>query len=304
MPFLKNHYDLTRMAPNLQVEVHTIDQARLRKKSSATQWDSAISTVVRKTGKWIAAWEIVSSPTSNVQMFGIAPASFPAQNGNIGAWYAAGGGYAWYGNDGKIYWHLTPFSATYGAAYGNGVTAFMAVDLDARKIWFGRSATPNITWEAGGNPAAGTGEAPCGLLTEYSQGYVISNSYSNSNQGGAFLRITTDELTAWNLPSGFLPWGVQEIPTPRDLRTAQMHYFCMHNRRRVIHATGLQGRLSSSGVYGKNVDWEGTFDAVGGRPTNFSPQLCSSRGVGTHTQWFTFTGGGSTFSGPVTITVS
>ena len=108
------------------------------------------------SGKWY--WEVYinrdySLPPSNIIYVGIGNSSQDLNN-YIGS---SANSYCYQGNYGRKYFDGNGVS--YGDTYTEGDIIGIALDLDARKIWWSK----NGVWQAGGNPATGTGEAYSGI---------------------------------------------------------------------------------------------------------------------------------------------
>lgn len=118
------------------------------------QWRSIISDTAIASGKWY--WEIpiteaLRANGDNV-LVGVSDTR-PADGSFVGN---TSGSYAYY-QSGVKFNGGTPTG--FGATYTTGDVIQVAVDTTAGKVWFGK----NNTWQGGGNPGAGTGEAYSGL---------------------------------------------------------------------------------------------------------------------------------------------
>jgi hypothetical protein len=82
-------------------------------------------------------------------------------------------GYAYGGYNG----HFASFGVdlAFGSTYGTGAIIGIAVDIDAGKLWFAL----NGTWQASGNPAAGTNPA-YNIATGTSYAFAAGNNASSS----------------------------------------------------------------------------------------------------------------------------
>ena len=84
--------------------------------------------------------------------------------------YGSNDGQKFYGNSGSAY----------GDTFGAGNVIGCAIDMDSGKIWWSKDGT----WQASGNPAAGTNAAFTDLLTRGSNAFLAfssTNGASNSN---------------------------------------------------------------------------------------------------------------------------
>lgn len=84
-------------------------------------------------------------------------------------------------------------STAYGASYTGGDVLMFALDMNSGKVWFGK----NGTWQASGDPGAGTNEAFSGLsgtiYPAYHNYYAADNATVNFG-ASAF---------SYSVPSGF-----------------------------------------------------------------------------------------------------
>jgi len=165
---------------------------------SANPTKAFSSTIAASTGKFYAEFTI-----SSVNYIQIAAA-------DVSTWISTYGGGLLYGS-GTISWDLSQLkyyiNSTGSTATGiTGATndvLQIAFDADTRKVWFGR----NNTWNASGNPSAGTGEigtvAGTGSLV-----FVVrsENMTTNCNFGQRPFTYTP--------PSGFVALNTFNLSTP------------------------------------------------------------------------------------------
>lgn len=107
--------------------------------------------------------------------------------------------------DAYVYWNSNGYKSngdgTSGASYGdtwNRHKIGVAVDFDAGKIWFAK----DNTWQASGDPAAGTNEAYATIFGSFLPFVCHGGLY---NQIGTF--VFNEASLAYTPPSGFSPWG-------------------------------------------------------------------------------------------------
>ena len=162
---------------------------------------SVRSTQVISSGKWY--WEVTSGGNASI---GIIQSNIvPALNGWPGqSTYGATGSYA-YAPDGRSVNNST--YSTYGSAISNGNIVGVAYDATNGRIFF----SLNGTWQASGNPAAGTNAAYSGITGSFSPaiGYWTSpTSNVNSLNFG-------QRPWAFGAPFGFKPLrDYNKLPTP------------------------------------------------------------------------------------------
>jgi len=89
-------------------------------------------------------------------------------------------------------------TAGFGSAWASGDVIGVAVDMDARKIWYSR----NGVWQGGGDPSAGTSPA-----SSWSYVFTAYPTFApmNINYCTATLRTGSAPLQ-YALPAGFSPW--------------------------------------------------------------------------------------------------
>ena len=94
-------------------------------------------------------------------------------------------------------------STAYGNTYTTGDVIGVALDMDNGKVWFSK----NGTFQASGNPAAGTNQAFSGLSGSFSPAInARNNSIVNLNCG--------QRPFAYTAPSGFKALCTQNLPEP------------------------------------------------------------------------------------------
>jgi hypothetical protein len=174
---------------------------------SGVNGHSVRSTQVISSGKWY--WEVTSGGNASI---GIIQSNIvPALNGWPGqSTYGATGSYA-YAPDGRRVNNST--YSTYGSAISNGNIVGVAYDATNGRIFF----SLNGTWQASGNPAAGTNAAYSGITGSFSPaiGYWTSlTSNVNSLNFG-------QRPFAYTAPSGFRAlrdYNKLPVPTGGEVR--------------------------------------------------------------------------------------
>ncbi len=98
-------------------------------------------------------------------------------------------------------------STSYGNTYTAGDVVMVAFDSASGKIWFGK----NGTWQASGDPVAGTNEAFSGISGNYFPGVLINTATVNFNFGQRPFSYTPPSgfktLTTTNLPDSTIVQG-------------------------------------------------------------------------------------------------
>ena len=95
----------------------------------------------------------------------------------------------------------------WGSAWGVGDTIGVAIDLDANKIWF---AIDN-TWQASGDPSAGTDPAASGFSSEP---YVSLIRNGNSSRTTVWTANFGQNAFAYTPPTDFLALNPTNLPDP------------------------------------------------------------------------------------------
>ena len=117
-------------------------------------------------------------------------------------------------NGGGIYFFTTGLlrvegvdTGSWGSAWGVGDTIGVAIDLDANKIWF----AINNTWQASGNPSAGTNPAASGFSSEP---YVALIRNGNSSRTTVWTANFGQNAFAYTPPTNFLALNTDNLPAP------------------------------------------------------------------------------------------
>ena len=97
--------------------------------------------------------------------------------------------------------------SSWGSAWGVGETIGVAIDLDANKIWF---AIDN-TWQASGDPSAGTDPAASGFSSEP---YVALIRNGNSSRTTGWTANFGQNAFAYTPPTDFLALNSANLPAP------------------------------------------------------------------------------------------
>jgi len=157
------------------------------------------STLGLTSGKWYAEITIASALSASASM-GIAiynQAALPTVNGT------ASRGYFY---NGQKYSNGT--LANYGTSFTNGDVIGIAIDLDNAKLWFSK----NGTWQASGDPVAGTNAAYTDLGTTSTWFITVQTGGAT---GGATCHANFGQRAfSYTAPSGFKALCTQNLPTP------------------------------------------------------------------------------------------
>lgn len=154
-------------------------------KTTVNVWRSSRATVGKASGKWY--WEINITNVVQYAMVGIANSSALTSN----YFGSDSNGWSYFGSGGRFYLNAT--NIAYGNSFTTGDVIGVALDMNAGKIWFSK----NNTWQASGDPVAGTNPATTGLSgTLYPGIGLYANTESITANFGA-------SAFTYTPPSGF-----------------------------------------------------------------------------------------------------
>ena len=154
------------------------------------------STIGVTSGKWYC--EIFMTSAGSAALIGIVnenatTASYPGGNAN---------GYGYYVDGNK---YTNGAGSAYGSSYTNNDIIGIALDLNTGRVWFSK----NGTWQASGDPAAGTNAAFTGISLTNTWFFACGNS-----------GVTTQNINfgqrpfSYTPPTGFLALNTYNLPTP------------------------------------------------------------------------------------------
>lgn len=123
-------------------------------------------------------------------MLGLAEAAVPISGASVGN---SAVGYCYYQENGNKFNNAT--QTAYGTTWA--INDVIGVAFKNGKVWFAR----NGTWQAGGDPVAGTGQA----FTVSSGNYFPALSLYKSASHIAIGRFKASDFTQ-TVPSGYVPW--------------------------------------------------------------------------------------------------
>ena len=180
-------------------------------KTVSTGYSCVRATSFKSSGKWY--FEVRSDTQSGTFTLGIATTG---ANLNQKVGYGAYG-YGYASNGQKSY---NGSSGNYGATFSAGDIIRVAFDMDAGKVWFAK----NNSWQASGDPVAGTNEAYSGI----SGLFTGMAGFTGLNDAGT-ARFSSASFT-YTPPSGFL--SLEYVPPP-------MYYFSGYVFDDSIPASGI-----------------------------------------------------------------
>ncbi|NBW20301.1 MAG: hypothetical protein EBR82_71270 [Caulobacteraceae bacterium] len=167
--------------------------------STNSTWNSVRATFGITSGKWY--WEYTMS-AAGYTMVGIGTTAVSLA-GYIGQ---SASGYAFYSLNGNKWNSGT--AASYGNSFTTNDVVGVAFDADSGKIWFSK----NGTWQASGDPAAGTNAAYTSIP---SSTYFPTISQDNSLPASTGGTLNAGARSfAYTAPSGFKALCTTNLPAP------------------------------------------------------------------------------------------
>jgi hypothetical protein len=193
--------------------------------STNSTWNSVRATFGITSGKWY--WEYTMT-AAGYTMVGVGTRVIDLA-GYIGQ---SSAGYAYYSLNGNK-WN-SGSAASYGNSFTTNDVVGVAFDADAGKIWFSK----NGTWQASGDPAAGTNAAYTSIP---SSAYFPTISQDNSLPASTGGTLNAGARSfAYTAPSGFKALCTANLPA---------------------------GTITTSGTFTGNANAEGPFVYLNGVPT-------------------------------------
>lgn len=169
------------------------DRTATRTGTSDT-FQSVRSTYNARGSKRYCEMYIDSAASSNFIIFGLANSSMGLTSMGPGV---DANGWSYYQQTGQKY-HSNSLS-TYGSSYTNGDVIGMAYDPAAGKVWFAK----NNTWQASGDPAAGSNPAFTGLSSDL---YAAVGLYRSTAPAHVITGRFVSADFSYSPPSGFSEW--------------------------------------------------------------------------------------------------
>lgn len=156
----------------------------------------AARTLPKYSGKWYYEmhYDIKNGTSTNMRTGILSTNAFPSEVGDNGSGIAVS-----YGSDGGLY--RGSFTSSWGPTFGQGDTVMVAVDVDAKKVWFGK----NGTWLNSGNPA--TGANPAYTFSSLGDGMRAAATDHAGGLNSAWTINSTSSDVTYTPPTGFAPWN-------------------------------------------------------------------------------------------------
>jgi hypothetical protein len=209
---------------------HTYTNGNLDLTISTSSYNSvapAIGTIAVRSGKWYFEF-VKTSGAADAQLGIVATESYPF-NGGVGNTATS---YAYYLNNGYKINNSTQTS--YGNSVATNDIVGIALDLDNGKIWFSK----NGTWQASGDPAAGTNAAFTGISSSYTYAPAVSKDTTGTNTLSGTFNFGSRSF-AYTAPSGFKALCTTNLPAPLVTKPDQ-----------VFQAKTYQGTGSTQSITG------------------------------------------------------
>jgi len=166
---------------------------------TSTTFQNLFGTIGVSSGKWY--FEFVTSSITGVGggqfSVGVATVSASYNSNN----FTSGNGWLYYGTNGNKY---NSGGAAYGSTFGVNDVIGVAFDVDNGKIWFAK----NNTWQASGNPSAGTNAAFTNLSGN-TLVPILGDDQSNDTKVGS-INFGQRPFT-YTPPSGFKALNTQNL---------------------------------------------------------------------------------------------
>ena len=189
---------------NVSGQALTISDGNLRTSASGTtNAIEAVGTIAATTGKYYAEFTLNAAPQLSNQYpaIGIIGIDLNITGGNN---LGNSSFFGFLPNGNKL---SGGSSASYGDTYGNGDIIGIALDLDNQKIYFSK----NGTYQASGDPAAGSNAAFTNLVAGTEYRFCVSHAGSSATD----VSMNAGQLpfnTA--APTGFSPMSTANLPAP------------------------------------------------------------------------------------------
>ena len=195
--------------------------------SATSNYAVALGSMGVNSGKWY--WETLITGNGGYWILGIALANVSLIN------YIGGdaSGYGYYSLDGRKFNSNT--SSVYGSTYTTNDIIGIAFDADNGKVFFAK----NGTWQASGNPVAGTNAAYTGLTGRFFPAYTEGTQ----SVGAAYSCNFGQRPFAYTAPSGFKALCTQNLP---------------------------EGTITTSGTFTGNANADGPLVYLNGVPTTMT----------------------------------
>jgi len=235
--------------------------------ANATYAKSIGSTLSLSTGKSYFEGTVNSGAT--VSFIGIEPSNSTIFNDTVSSSRVMGyssTGYSYFSSGEK---RNNNTDTAYGASYTTGNIIGVAIDLDNGKIWFSK----NNTWQASGDPSAGTNPAFSSIPTNT----YISGVSAYGSQGWTL--NFGQRPFSYTPPTGFVALNTQNLPAPTISNGAQ------YMAATTYTGNGSTQNIVNSGGFQPDLVWykdrsvardHSLFDSVRGTTKGLSSNLTNA----------------------------
>lgn len=171
--------------------------------SGSAAWRSRWSTISMPSGSWYAEFTLSytggTAVTNGTVAIGLHDGGSATYVGQTSTTYS-------YFSNGAKYTNAT--TSSFGATYANGDVISVAYDATNGKVWFGK----NGTWQASGDPAAGTNAAYTSVPANL---FFGCSAYWNSPDGNTILHANFGQRPfSYTPPTGFKRLNTFNLPDP------------------------------------------------------------------------------------------
>ena len=252
----------------------TVSEANLRAASAGTDY-KILGTLGVSSGKWY--WEFIANNAPGGDVYGVANLLTPTSPTDTTSLSVAGTfarvntGTQWYENGSLL-------SKTISTLSAGGIIQF-ALDVDNQKIWVGI----NGTWQASGDPAAGTNPISSNLTSGQTWFPYLQFRSATSNISANF----GQRPFTYTPPTGFNAWNTYNLPTPTILQGNKYMDATLYTGTNVSNAIVNQGQFKPDLVWIKArsvVSYHGLIDSVRGRASSLFSNATDAEGTSSATQ--------------------
>ena len=187
----------------------TVSDGNLAAISPANAHNAIGGTFAVSSGKWYWEFTAIGNPDTNTAHFmGVAKTSFSAQNDYDSDAHSFSDIWAYAAHDGDKM--NGSGQVSYGVGGATNTVYSCALDMDNGKIYWGITAGGSTTWEASGDPAAGSNAA----FTNLTGGIEVYPIYTNSTVGCAFTYNFGQSGFGATPPTGFKALSTANLDDP------------------------------------------------------------------------------------------
>jgi hypothetical protein len=240
----------------------TISNGNLTVAPNTANYQNAFSSIGVTSGKWYCEVVVTGTPNS-ANMIGVANATQLNYLTGTASYIGinVGVGYGYFIFNGQKYTNNA--GTSYGNTIASGDIVGIALDLDNGKIWFSK----NGTWQASGDPAAGTNAAFTGIASDTWS--IGSTSYS----GGvtSFNHNFGQRPFSYTPPTGFKSLNTFNLPNSTILKGSRFMEATTYTGNGATQSITNATSFKPDFVWGKRRDAAGNhnlYDSIRG-VTNF-----------------------------------